>query len=109
MLRSLPIRVMKQKKGAVMVKCLKITISGDFSDGFLREVVQTHARKLTLEGTAQLMPEGVVRILVCGGKEEVDNFLDAIHKASGTHGIETVEVEPFMKDRDFRGVFRVIE
>lgn len=92
-----------------MIKCLKITISGDFPDGFLRDILQTHARKLTLEGTAQVMPEGIVRVLVCGGKEDVDSFLDAIHKASVKYGVEHVEVEPFAKDRDFRGVFRVIE
>lgn len=92
-----------------MIKCLKITISGNFSDDFLRDFILTHARKLTLEGTAQTMPEGTIRILVCGGKDDVDNFLDAIHKGTHKHGVEHVEMEPFMKDRDFRGVFRVIE
>lgn len=84
-------------------------MSGDFPDGFLRDFIQQQARNLELEGIAQALPDGSVRILVCGLKDPVDHFLDALHKGVGKVVPEMVEVEPFVKDRDFRGVFRVLE
>lgn len=92
-----------------MLKCLKIIIAGEVPEGFLREFVQKHARNFDLEGTAQTMPDATIRIYVCGMKDSVDQFLDAVHKGMGKFVPEDVEVEPFVKDRDFRSVFRVIE
>lgn len=84
-------------------------MSGSFPDGFARDFVLKHARNLDLEGVAQALPDGTIRILVCGLKDPVDHFLDALHKGAGNVVPEMVEVEPFVKDRDFRGVFRVLE
>jgi acylphosphatase len=92
-----------------MTKCLKIIIAGSFPDSFLRDFIQKHARTLELEGVAQALPDGTIRVLVCGLKDPVDSFLDALHKGIGKAVPEMVEVEPFVKDRDFRGVFRVLE
>lgn len=84
-------------------------MSGSFPDGFIRDFILQQARNLELEGIAQALPDGSVRILVCGLKDPVDHFLDALHKGAGKVVPEMVEVEPFVKDRDFRGVFRVLE
>lgn len=92
-----------------MTKCLKIILSGSFPEGFVRDFVLKHARNLELEGIAQALPDGTIRVLVCGLKDPVDHFLDALHKGEGKIIPEGVEVEPFVKDRDFRGVFRVLE
>jgi acylphosphatase len=92
-----------------MTKCLKIVLSGNFPDGFLRDFILKHARNLELEGVAQSLSDGTIRVLVCGMKDPVDHFLDALHKGVGKVVPEMVEVEPFVKDRDFRGVFRVLE
>lgn len=92
-----------------MMKCLKVTFSGDLPEGFLRDFVLKQARKLSLEGTAQAMPDATMRIMVCGHKNSVDQFLDLLHKGEGKAIPENIEIEPFVKDRDFRGVFRVIE
>ena len=49
------------------------------------------------------------RIVVCGPKEKVDEFLDIVHKGTAKYVPEEVEIEAFVKDKDYRGVFRVIE
>lgn len=92
-----------------MAKCLKITFSGSLPEGFLRDFVQKHARSLGLEGTAQPMPDETMRVLICGEKDAVDQFLDILHKGTGKAIPENIEFEPFVKEKDFRGVFRVIE
>jgi acylphosphatase len=78
-------------------------------EGFLQKVVQKTARKYGLEGVAQLMGGQKVKIVVCGVKEHVDSFVDIIHKELEKPYNDTLEIEPFLKDRDYRGVFRIIE
>ena len=42
-------------------------------------------------------------------KEGVDAFLDELHKSAGAAELKEIEIEPFLKDKDYRGVFRIIE
>lgn len=92
-----------------MNKCLKITLTLEPHEGFLQNVIQNNARKFELEGIVQAVGEGKVKIIVCGQKEQVDFFVDSIHKESTHETIKDIEIEPYIKDRDYRGVFRVIE
>ena len=72
--------------------------------------VQKHARKLGVEGTlAVVPPEKVVRITAYGDKEHIDQFLDVLHKDGAKVGVHDIMAEPMLKDRDYRGVFRIIE
>jgi acylphosphatase len=92
-----------------MNKCLKITFHGDLPKSFLKSVVQKYAQKLSLEGTVQKVhTDGIItRVIACGTKDAIDDFLDLIYERAVD--FEGIEVEPFLKDRDYRGVFRVIE
>lgn len=92
-----------------MNKCLKITLTLDPKEGFLQNVIQQNARKFELEGIVQALSSDKVKIIVCGEKEQVDFFVDSIHKESVETTIKDIEIEPYIKDRDYRGVFRVIE
>ena len=93
-----------------MNKCLKITFAANCPDNFLHDFVQKNAKKLGLEGTVQIMNvNSKIRIVVCGDKDKVDLFLDLVHKGSVDHIPAGVEAEAFAKDKDYRGVFRVIE
>jgi len=93
-----------------MNKCVRISFNSKVPEGYLRSFVQKHARKLNLEGSAQVVgPDGRVRVEVCGTKENIDTFLDVIHKGTTSYRPGEVEVEPFLKEKDYRGVFRVIE
>ncbi|HZW61443.1 MAG TPA: acylphosphatase [Candidatus Babeliales bacterium] len=92
-----------------MNKCLKITFSGDFPEDFFQNFIQKNAKKLKVEGTVQFIEHNLVKIIACGTKEAVDAFLDVLHKGSGEIFLEDIEIEPFLKEKDYRGVFRVIE
>ena len=82
---------------------------GNFPTGILRSFVQKYAHTLNIEGTAQLVGSQEVLIVACGTKDKVDSFLDALHKGSKQWLPENILIEPFLKERDYRGVFRVIE
>ncbi len=92
-----------------MNKCLKITLTLDHKDGFLQNVIQQNARKFELEGVVQALSSDKIKIIVCGEKEQVDFFVDTIHKESVSTPIKEIEIVPYSRDRDYRGVFRVIE
>jgi acylphosphatase len=93
-----------------MNKCLKISFATTYPSGFLQDFVQKHARDLTLEGLAQvLVAEGKTVVLVCGPKEHVDSFVDIIHNGTSHVQLKDILVEPFLKVKDYRGVFRVLE
>ena len=94
-----------------MNKCLKIMIPAiGLPKDFLADFIQKYARKFNLEGIAQMMhAEHKIKIIACGLKEDVDAFLDMLHKGSSKVQLGAIEVEPFVRDKDYRGVFRVIE
>ena len=92
-----------------MKKCLKITFTLKILDRGLRDAIQAAARKLDLEGTVQFVePHGMV-VIACGSKDDIDSFLDVIHQGFGSNVPEDVLVEPFLKERDYRGIFRILE
>lgn len=92
-----------------MKKCLRITFSADLPKDFLRSVIQKHAQKIGIEGTAQLRGDGQVKVIASAEKDILEDFIDILHKELLKIDAENVEIEPFIKDRDYRGVFRVIE
>lgn len=93
-----------------MNKCLRISFEAKVSLEFLRDFVQKEAQSLGLEGTVQIMESSEkVLIIVCGKKQSTDDFLDTLHKELAEHNIQIIGVEAFVKNKDYRGVFRVIE
>ena len=95
-----------------MNKCLRITLLMEPSEDFMKDVIQQSARKYNLEGFCQPIfdKDKGVKVIVCGEKENVDSFVDILHKEQALKdNIKDIEIEPFIKDRDYRGVFRIIE
>lgn len=92
-----------------MKKCLKITFTSNVLDRGLRDSIQGAARKLDLEGTIQFVEPNEMVIIACGTKENIDGFLDGIHQGFGNSVPEDVIVEPFLKEKDYRGIFRILE
>jgi acylphosphatase len=78
-------------------------------EGLVNNVIQQHARELDLEGIVQPVEKDKIKIVVCGKKDDVDSFVDVLHKESTQIPITDIEIEPHIKDRDYRGVFRIIE
>lgn len=92
-----------------MKKCLKIAFSAVSSDSFIQEI-QKKGAKLGIEGTIQNVPgEKELRIIVCGLKDQVDKFVDVLHKDAAQIGASDINIEPFIKSKDYRGAFRIIE
>lgn len=89
-------------------KCLRIVITAPVPNNFLQSFVQKQAKRLELEGTAQEVAGKVkqIRINVCGSTEQLDEFIDVLYSQLDP---EEMQIEPFLKDKDFRDVFRIIE
>lgn len=92
-----------------MKQCLRITFSMEIPTDFFEDVIQKNAHKLKLEGTVQRVGEQEVKIIICGNHEAVDEFIGSFHKEAANLYVEGFQIEPFVKDRDYRGVFRVIQ
>ena len=92
-----------------MYKCVRIVVCQVSKKDFLREVVQKNARALSIEGYAQFELSGGAKIVAYGHKENVDSFVDVVYREADVYGASDIEVEALSKDKDFRGVFRVIE
>ena len=92
-----------------MKKCLKISFVLNHPEGFLQDFVQKNARLLQVEGTVQIIEPNMISIVACGSKENIDTFLDIIHEGMSSHIPENVVVEPFLKEKDYRGIFRILE
>lgn len=91
-----------------MAQCLKISFICDLPKTFLHTNVQKNAKKLGLEGMVQMDNSNIV-IVICGFKESIDQFVDLLHKEIMEKCAENIEIEPFIKEKDYRGVFRIIE
>ena len=92
-----------------MKKCLKIVFIAQQKEKFLHDFIKANARKLGIEGTAQLVEPNQIFIIACGEKEQIDDFVDVLHEGFGPHIPEDVQVEPFLKEKDYRGIFRILE
>lgn len=92
-----------------MKQCLRITFSMEIPQQFFERVIQKNAQKFGLEGTVQRLSDQEVKIIICGNHEAVDDFIGSFHKDAADMPVEGFQIEPFVRDRDYRGVFRIIE
>ncbi len=93
-----------------MNQCLRITFEVPSNRRqTIRSLIQKEAKKLFLEGTVRVMPDSNLKVIACGNKNKMDMFLDVVLKEIASLRCDGLEIEPFLKDRDYRGVFRVIE
>jgi acylphosphatase len=91
------------------MRCIKIFILTKSDENFLTSFVKKKAESFKLEGIARKVDKGSYDILVCGDDDSLDFFLDELYRGTKSFKPDFLEVEAFLKDRDFRGVFRVIE
>ena len=94
-----------------MIQCLRIFFSIVLPKKLLHNI-QKKAKDLKLEGTVQTTyheQHADLRIVVCGSKQAIADFIDYLHLEITEKVLLPPEIEPFIKDKDFRGVFRIIE
>jgi acylphosphatase len=92
-----------------MKKCVKIMLEGKFPTDYMHKVILVQARKTGIGGMCQLVDGQGVRIIASGTTEQIDEFLDALYKKATQKVATGLSVESFLNQKDFRGVFRVIE
>ena len=91
-----------------MRKCLKITVLGKVQGVSYRAFVQKNAQTLAIEGTVQNAEDGSVIIYACGGSDNLDKLIDLLYKGTTQSSVKDIVAEPFLNEKDFRGVFRII-
>jgi hypothetical protein len=97
------------EKGECMTaKCVRIVCTCKPSKSFAEDV-HKFATKLQLEGVYQIIDVDHVRIIASGVKDKIDLFIDVLYKLGSTMKPFAIEVEPFLKDKDYRGIFRIIQ
>lgn len=92
-----------------MKQCMCVRVYCPKNKEFLEEYVMAQAKKNQIEGIGQLVNPDQVQIFVCAKQDGIENFLDALYAANGSMTLDKIEIEPCSLERDFRGVFRIVE
>lgn len=92
-----------------MAKCLKINVSFEGDRQPFQENIASKAKELSLEGILEVVNENQIEISVCGTTEKIDDFIDFIYEEHLNVSAVVIDIEPFIKEKDFRLVFRIIE
>lgn len=98
----------KEDREDRMKQCIKIVISGQVQSLSYKEVIQKQAQKLHIEGTLQSHDGSDLLIFACGQSNDLDELIDHIYKGTDDIKIRDVVIEPFISEKNYRGVFRVI-
>ncbi len=91
-----------------MNQCVKITLVVKTSEELLKNLIKKHAERLAIEGVGNIENSDTIKIVANGSNSAIDEFIDALYGGYKGAKPTIIEVEPFMKERDYRGVFRVI-
>lgn len=90
-----------------MRKCLMIKITGTFQVDAYKSYVQKQANSLGIEGTVQ-SDNDVLVVYACGLADKLDRLIDLLYKGVDKAKLKSLVEEPFITEKDFRGVFRII-
>lgn len=91
-----------------MGRCLRIMVKIEKWKDSWSSDIQKNAKKFEVEGVLQSAGSGMLKIVACSKNDELDDFVDFLYDFLSTAGAEVEELEPFIKERDYRGIFRVI-
>lgn len=90
-------------------KSVSIVLTIPVTDELLKSWVQKSAHNLKLQGTGHAIDPTTIRIIIQGPSDAIDEFIDLMYGGYKHQVPEKIEVEPYGKVHDFRGVFRLIE
>lgn len=91
-----------------MKRCLKMLIRIEQWDSRWSTDIQKQAQKYTIEGVMQILDSTQVRIMICAEDANLDDFIDYLYDFFIERKMQIEELEPFIKEKDYRGIFRVI-
>ena len=92
-----------------MNHCMRIIVINHKDQHALYSFVKNYAQQSNLEGVVQMMSENQTKLIICGSGEQVEEFVDALHVARYKNIVNGIEIEPFIKDKDYRGILRIID
>jgi acylphosphatase len=84
-----------------------IKVTGTFQADAYKAYVQKHANSLGVEGTIQNDNDDIA-IYACGLSDKLDRLIDLLYKGTEKSKLKNIVEEPFISEKDFRGVFRII-
>lgn len=91
-----------------MSQCIRMSFSvPDVDVLLLRSFIKDKAPLLFVEGALHILAEHTIRVVVCGQLENINRFVDALLKTVDQN-YDNLHMEPFLKNRDYRGKFRVL-
>ena len=94
----------------MLKRTIKITVLGHVKDEIYKRFTQKQAQDLAIEGVVQdQAEEGGLVIYACGPSDNLEKFIDLLYKGPSGKPVEDVYAEPFVKEKDYRGVFRIID
>lgn len=91
-----------------MSRCLKITVRATGWQSHWHDKIADSAKRLQIEGVLQTVGADLIKIIACGTEDHLDDFLDDLYELFADSASYVEEMEPFVKDRDYRGIFRVL-
>ena len=91
-----------------MNQCVRITLVVKASRDLLKNLIQKNAQRLAIEGLGNIEGPDTIKIVANGANNAIDEFIDSLYSGYRGERPSIIEVEPFVKDRDYRGIFRVI-
>ena len=94
-----------------MQKCVRLTVRccDQHQLAILRALIENAAKKYDLEGTLYVRRPDQLQAIAAGSKDTVDQFIDQLHRDIHEEMQVAFEIEAASKDRDYRGVFRIVE
>lgn len=91
-----------------MSRCIKMTFSVNRTNDKFLHTLQNQAQKCNLEGLVMANTPETIKIIACGGSSDLEVFLDTIDEIIADQGGHDIMIDPFLKDKDYRGVFRIM-
>jgi acylphosphatase len=91
-----------------MRKCIKIRVIGKVQSEGYKTLVQKTAQTLGIEGTLQHLETNGIMIHACGLSVNLEKFIDVLYRGVGKNDVQDLNAEPFVNERDYRSVFRII-
>jgi acylphosphatase len=91
-----------------MRKGVKISIRGTFDHNIFDEFILQRASKLGIQGSLQVFDNNNLLVYAVGETESVEFLIDDIYGDASGANVEELNVKPLDEDKDFRGIFRVI-
>ena len=91
-----------------MSRCIKMAFALDKPSEKFLQAIQKHARTFQIEGLLMAHPGEGLKVIACGEGESIDAFLDALDEVVVKYGGQHISSDSFLKDKDYRGVFRIM-